>query len=101
MSTQIAKTIISQLGGNKFVVMTGARNFVATENGVRFRIPGKGFAKNSINHIQIELQANDTYKMCFDRIHGMKMTTVEIVSDVYCDMLCDVFESVTGLRTSL
>jgi len=29
MSTEIAKTILEQLGGRKFTVMTGAKNFIA------------------------------------------------------------------------
>lgn len=37
-NTMIAETILQQLGGNKFVVMTGAKNFVALENGIKFNI---------------------------------------------------------------
>jgi hypothetical protein len=29
---QVAQTILNQLGGNKFIVMTGSKNFVASEN---------------------------------------------------------------------
>ena len=40
MSTdmRVAETILSQLGGNRFRVMTGAKNFAATDNSLRMRI---------------------------------------------------------------
>lgn len=39
-----AQTILNQLGGNRFVAMTGAKNFVALENGIKFNI-GKNASK--------------------------------------------------------
>lgn len=32
---QIATTILQQLGGKRFVVMTGAKDFIAIDNGLR------------------------------------------------------------------
>ena len=34
----VANEIYRQLGGNRFRVMTGAKNMVSTENGIRMRI---------------------------------------------------------------
>lgn len=43
--TTVAAAIIETLGGNRFAVMTGAKNFVAGPNVVTFRLPGgAGFA---------------------------------------------------------
>ena len=35
---QVAQTILQQLGGNKFVVMTGSKNFIAGENFLRMNL---------------------------------------------------------------
>ncbi|AXF77019.1 hypothetical protein AV903_14875 [Erwinia tracheiphila] len=40
MSKEIAVEILNQLGGNKFIAMTGAKNFVWLENGgLIFKLP--------------------------------------------------------------
>ena len=36
----VANTILQQLGGNKFRVMTGAKNFVGSNDALTFRLPG-------------------------------------------------------------
>ena len=67
----VAKIILQQLGGNKFVAMTGARNLLNVGNGLSFKIPGSGgFAKNGINYIKVTLNGLDTYDMEFGRIRG-------------------------------
>ena len=35
----IANTILEQLGGNKFIAMTGAKNFVSDGNTLRMTLP--------------------------------------------------------------
>lgn len=59
---EIANTILSQFGGHKFVVMTGARNFVAIENGIRFNIGKNG---SQANMVKVILNSDDTYTMSF------------------------------------
>ena len=56
----IAKTILEQLGGNKFVVMTGAKNFVDCGDALSMRI---GRNKTSSNYLKITLNSMDTYDM--------------------------------------
>jgi len=92
---------LQQLGGNRFIAMTGAKNFVhdSKRNSVSFRI-GRG-AKDSINHVTVTLDPSDTYTMTFMRIRGAKVTEVESVSDVYCDQLQTVFTDITGFYTTL
>jgi hypothetical protein len=34
----VSHEILRQLGGNKFIAMTGAKNFVGSENSITFRI---------------------------------------------------------------
>jgi prolyl-tRNA synthetase len=59
---EIANTILSQFGGHKFVVMTGAKNFVAIENGIRFNIGRNG---SKANMVKVILDGDDTYTMQF------------------------------------
>ena len=98
----VANTILSQLGGNRFAVMTGARDFAYTANSLSFRLPGSGgFCKSGINYVTITLNGADLYDVIYMRVRGSKVTTVEEVSDLYFDSLTDSIERVTGLRTSL
>lgn len=102
MNQQIAKTILEQLGGRAFVLMTGAKNFVAGESDVSFRLPGGGgFCKDGINAVNITLMPNDTYKVSFKRIRGGKVTEVSSHDDVYFDQLPEIFRDATGLETRM
>lgn len=73
----VAKTILEQLGGNKFRVMTGAKNLVGTDNSLSFRLPGSGFCKQGINSVKITLNGSDLYDVRYMRVRGSKITTVE------------------------
>lgn len=98
----VSRTILEQLGGNKFIVMTGAKNFVGGDRALSFRLPGGGgFCKDGINCVRIELTEADDYTVTYMRTRGCKMTTVEKSEGIYCDNLRSNFERVTGLRTSL
>jgi hypothetical protein len=95
---EVAKTILQQLGGNKFRAMTGAKNFVAIDDGISFKISK---AKNGINCIQIKLNGRDLYDVSYMRIHGTKVTTISNDSDASFDMLQTLFTQATGLYTYL
>ncbi len=101
--TTIPNGILANLGGRKFVAMTGAKNMVASDSRtLSFRLPGgSGFCKNGINHVTITLDPSDTYTVTFNRIRGTKVVEVAKHSDVYCDMLTAIFKAETGLETSL
>ncbi len=99
--TTVASTILAQLGGTRFLVMTGAKNLIAGANQLTFRLPGAGFCKNGINCVRVTLNGTDTYTMEFLKIRGMKVTTVETVEGLYDDMLRPVFTRATGLVTNL
>ena len=94
----IAAKIISQLGGQKFKVMTGAKDFNTTLTGVSFRIPSKA---GKPNFVQIGLNKNDLYDVEFFRIWGTKVTEISNYSDIYVENLVELFESETGLYTKL
>ena len=96
----IAQTILEQLGGRRFLVMTGAKKLIAHENGLSMRLPGN-MCKQRINYLKIVLDPSDTYTMEFGRVWGMTYKIIETISDVYCDMLQDIFTSKTGMETNL
>ena len=95
----IAKTILEQLGGNKFVVMTGAKNFVDCGDALSMKI---GRNKTSSNYLKITLNMMDLYDVRFSRVSlkGGERSVTEY-NDVYNDSLVEVFEKHTGMYTSL
>lgn len=100
LAARAANTILAQLGGNRFTVMTGARSYVGSADTLSFKLPNR-FANDGINGVRITLDASDTYTVDFYKIRGIKMTTVKSVSGVYADQLRALFTRVTGLDTSL
>ena len=95
-----ANTLLQQLGGNKFMVMTGAKNLMVDkkEKSLHMRI---GKNSKGINHVKITYMPDDTYKMDFGRIRKMDYKVVRSVTGVYAEALQDVFTEVTGMYTSL
>lgn len=98
---QIAQTILQQLGGNRFMVMTGSKNFVASSNALSFSL-----ARNAskANRCVITLdEGSDTYVVEFWNVNMKKvtMTTLKKYEGVYFDMLQSIFSDFTGLATSL
>jgi len=96
--TQVAETILKQLGGNRFRVMTGAKEFIADGKMLMFRIPK---ANRGINHVRITLAPSDTYTVEFGRKRSMNYKVISTFKDIYNDQLQDLFERETGLYTSL
>ena len=91
---QIAETILEQLGGREFVVMTGAKHLSFGSSGeLSFKLP---IGKYRI--CRIELTPMDVYRVTFFK----SLTDNGVIhDDVYCDVLRGLFERETGLRTSL
>lgn len=78
---QIASDIMAQLGGHKFVVMTGARDIVALDRGVKFRI-GRNASK--ANMIRVTLTSMDTYIVEFIK-RGRELNPVTLLAKVFRD----------------
>jgi translation initiation factor IF-1 len=97
---EIAKTIIQQLGGNRFSIMTGAKDIFAHEDGVSFKIPGT-ITKNHINYVRVSLDPSDTYTVEFWKYRKMRGEKIAEHSMVYDDMLQTIFTAETGLDTHL
>ena len=96
---QIAATILQQLGGNKFIAMTGAKNLGFTNKGLQMKI---GRNSKGVTHVIIDLdRGKDLYNIEFVKVRGMKRTTVKKLKGIYADQLRNIFTKYTGLRTSL
>jgi len=97
---EIAQTILSQLGGRRFVAMTGAKNLGHTRNGFSCKL-GTGAAKR-ITHMGIELDhGTDTYKVTFHSIRGHNFKIVSEFSLIGAEQLAGLFTSETGFALSL
>lgn len=101
----IAKIILQQIGGRRFAVMTGSKDFIDLGNGLRMNLSRN---KTSANRLDILLdEETDTYIMRFYR-HILSKKTFEVTKKevvrhegIYCDMLEDMFSEVTGLVTRI
>ena len=98
----IAATILQQIGGRRFAAMTGSRDFMDLGDGVRMNLSRN---KTSANRLTITLdEETDTYRMRFYRMtvgkhFEVRTKYIAVYEGVYCDMLEEVFTSVTGLYT--
>jgi hypothetical protein len=103
-STQInewrAEDVLQQLGGKRFILMTGANKFVKndSEKSITFKLPR---AKSSIKYVKITLTSMDLYDVEFIAARGTNIKTVAKVKGVYNDQLQQVFTQHTGLYTRL
>ena len=97
-SQQVAKTILQQLGGNRFIAMTGAKNFGSSKNSLQFKI---GRNSKSISHVIITLKSSDLYDVEFIRMRGTSRKVVKKVTGVYADMLGKIFTKYTGMNVRL
>lgn len=99
---QIANEILAQLGGNRFLAMTGAKDLVGGEDYLAFRLPAR-FAKGGINKVKITLTDADLYKVESFKMkrHGLDVVTIAEDDGIYCDRLAETFTAQTGLDTRL
>ena len=100
--TDIGNTILAQLGGRRFIAMTGAHSFSTNGNDLIFKI---GHAVNAngkrVNGVQIKLNSVGLYDMKFMFASVRGVTVVATENDVYFDQLQNLFEKHTGLYTHL
>ena len=95
---QIAKTILQQLGGNKFIAMTGAKNLGHTNKGLQMKI---GRNSKGITHVKVTLTSMDTYEVEFIKVRGTNIKVVKKVKGVYADQLGEIFKKYTGMNVRL
>lgn len=102
---QVAGEILKQLGGNKFVVMTGVTNLVYGEKkGVGAYLQMKlRRNKKGYTHMVVQYHYSmDVYSMEFLKVDKYgERKVVEIISNVYDDDLVREFKEQTGYNTHL
>lgn len=94
----VANTILAQLGGNKFIAMTGAKDLTGRSEGLSFRI---GRNAKSVTHVRVTLDSADTYQIQFLRIRGVQRTLLSTWDGIYAERLAHTFTVVTGMETHL
>lgn len=98
MNNNEVANIIQQQIGHKALYMLGAKNLIAVNNGLAFKI-----MKNAkgVNYIEIKLNGKDLYdvRYCYVSVKGIK--DIAVVNDLYADMLNKSIEENTGLYTKL
>lgn len=106
----VPKTILDQLGGNKFIACTGAKDFVGDGYTLRMKLPRNA---SPANRLYITLNGLDLYDMRFFRQSGGKLsmktmefspikeTNEKVYHDICCDQLQEIFTMHTGMVTHL
>ena len=103
MDNQVAKIILQQIGGRRFVAMTGCHDFINLGNGLRMSLSRN---KTSANRLEIIYDGGaDLYNVRFYHLSINHKTfevmtkDIKTIDGVYCDMLEGIFTDVTGLYT--
>ena len=95
----VAKTILEQLGGNQFRMMTGAKNLVDCGDALAMKI---GRNSSNSNYLKITLNSMDLYDMKFCKLtRKFEEKSVTEYKNVYNDLMKGTFTAHTGMYTSL
>lgn len=96
---EIADTIIAQLGGRQFIMLTGSKNFGFDEKGLSFRV---GTNEKRVTHVKIDYDGGaDAYDVYFYSLRGTDLRVVAEHHGIFSDQLQDLFENATGLYVTL
>jgi hypothetical protein len=94
----VAQIILAQLGGNRFVAMTGAKGFASAPRTLVFSI---GRNASRANRVRITLTGRDDYDVEFSRYANYEQKTLKTFEGVYADQLRAIFSEFTGMALSL
>ena len=94
------KQLLQQLGGNRFVMMVGAKNLAVdkSKNELHMKI---GRNSKGISHIRIRLTSMDLYDMEFLQVRAGKIKIKSKEKGVYGDQLGKMFKKNTGMNVRL
>ena len=93
----VAKTIVAQLGGERFVMMTGAKNFVGSAYSVTFKV---GSNPKRVTHVRITLTPEGLYDMTFFKAGKGPHSQDGIDRDMLQEVVCANIGLYTTLRAS-
>jgi hypothetical protein len=97
----VPQTILQQLGGNKFLAMTGAKNLLGDVDSLTFKLPAR-ITKDGITHVRIRLMSTDLYGIEWLKIRGTR-APVQVAEDdgIHAEQLRSLFTARTGLDVAL
>ena len=100
---EVIDVMIKQLGGNKFFIMTGCKpqyKDISTDSPlIALKLIRN---KSKANYFTIQyIRSTDLYTMEFINMTKTERKIVASYDSIYSDQLTEIFESETGLRTSL
>lgn len=90
----VASEILHQLGGNRFIAMTGAKGFLDGGNYLAFLLPRKV-------KMVITLTECDLYRVTKYKIKNYDLVEQDARDGVWADQLQEVFTDMTGLYCTL
>jgi hypothetical protein len=90
----MARTILAQLGGERFVMMTGATSFIGRADSLTFKL---GSNPKRVTHVRVTLTLDGLYDMTFFTIGKGPQSH----DGVHREMLQEVFGANTGLYLAL
>ena len=95
----VAETILAQLGGTRFIAMTGAKDIVGGDNSLSFSI---GRNKSRANKVRITYNpSTDLYDMEFARLSKYDWKKIWKRYDLDVEQMRLGFIAFTGLELSL
>jgi len=100
----VSKTILKQLGGDRFISMTGCKDFTGDNSCLWFRVRRN---RSRANKIRITLTPADLYLVEAFKVgkhQGTGKTEVILLqsyNDIAWDKLQEVFAVITGMDTHL
>ena len=94
------KQLLQQLGGNRFITMTGAKNLAIDKpkNELHMKI---GRNAKGVSHVRIRLSSMDLYDMEFLQVRAGKIKIKSKEKGVYADQLGKMFKKNTGMNVRL
>ena len=94
------KQLLQQLGGNRFIAMTGAKNLAIDKpkNELHMKI---GRNAKGVSHVRIRLSSMDLYDMEFLQVRAGKIKIKSKEKGVYADQLGKMFKKNTGMNVRL
>jgi outer membrane protein OmpA-like peptidoglycan-associated protein len=94
------KQTLQQLGGNRFIAMTGAKNLAVdkSKNELHMKI---GRNAKGVSHVRIRLTSMDLYDMEFLQVRAGRIKIKSKEKGVYADQLGKMFKKNTGMNVRL
>lgn len=109
--TSIPEIILQQLGGRRFALMTGAKNFEAVGLTLQMSLPRN---TSGANRLWITYdEGEDLYTMRFFHdspirwnskkaaFTGGQRKEIRTIHSVFCDQLQSIFREITGMETRM